>query len=93
MADSTQIVLISLLTKDKETVDNSSNLKYQLLTYQYLVLPKDPNLLRNLLEWQPAAPEQLNPQFSRNPKQTNKGHVDNAEEQDVPSASPVHGAH
>ena len=87
MADSTQTFLISLLTKDKETVDNSSNLKYQLLTYQYLVLPKDPNL-QHLLEWQPAAPEQL----SLNPKQINKGHVDNAEEQHVPSANPVYAA-
>ena len=72
-------------------MDNSSNLKYQLLTYQYLVLHKDPNL-QHLLEWQPAAPEQLSRQPSLNPKQINKGHVDNAEEQHVPSANPVYAA-
>ena len=81
--------------KDKETVDHSSKIQYPLLTYQYLVLPKDPNL-QHLLAWQPAAPEQLNLQLnlqpSRNLKQISKGHVDNAEEQHVPSASPVHGA-
>ena len=75
--------------KDKETVDHSSKIQYPLLTYQYLALPKDRNL-QHLLAWQPAAPEQLNLQL--NLKQISKGHVDNAEEQHVPSASLVHGA-
>ena len=80
----TQTFPDSLLMKDKETVDHSSNNKYQLLKFQFLYLHKVPNL-QDLQDLVPAALEQLNLNLI-------KDHEDSAEEPDVPSVNPVHVA-